>query len=362
MNMPGQRAAASAEATAARRSAKREGGRAEGTLHALFDGMTRVASAPVVLLCVYLITLMTTLPFSMLMRDSIASHLGSSLAAEEAARGFNYRWLIEYQSQAGELGKTLRTTVIGFAAVLDNLSALLDREDRPASVLWLGVAYLLLWLFLAGGILDRYARRRPTRSHEFFSACGVYFVRFLRLAPVIAITYYVLFAYVHPFLFNTIYANLTRNVTAERTGFFYRVALYGVFVALLIAANVIFDYAKVRAVVEDRRSMIGAITASLRFIRRNFSAVAGLYAVNGMIFLAVLFIYAIVAPGVGGTPVRIWLGFAVGQIYLLARLWVRLVFWASEASLFQGKLAHAGYVASAAVRLPEPPIVEQVVG
>jgi hypothetical protein len=334
----------------------------KGTLQVLRDGMTRVASAPVVLLCVYVATLITTLPFSMLMRDSIASHLGNSLAAEEAARGFNYRWLIEYQSQAGQLGKTLRTTVIGFAAVLDNLSALLDREERPAAILWLGGAYLLLWLFLAGGILDRYARKRPTRSHQFFSACGVYFVRFLRLAPLIAAAYYALFAYVHPFLFNTVYEGLTRDITAERTAFFYRVALYGVFVALLIAANVTFDYAKVRAVVEDRRSMIGAITASLRFIRRNFFAVAALYAANGAIFLALLFIYAMVAPGVGRTPARIWLGFAVSQIYLLARLWVRLVFLASEASLFQGKLAHAGYVASAAVRLPEPPIVEQVVG
>jgi len=344
------------------RRAEGGGQKRDGLLYALSDGMSRVAGAPLVLVCVYLTTLVTAVPFSMLMRDSMASHLGNSLAADEAARGFNYRWLIEYQSQAGELGRTLRTTVIGFAAVLDNLSALLDEEHRPASILWLGAAYLLLWLFLSGGILDRYARKRPTRSYEFFSACGVYFVRFLRLAPVIAATYYVLFAYVHPLLFNGVYASLTRDLTVERTAFFYRFALYAVFGALLVAANVTFDYAKIRAVVEDRRSMIGAIAASLRFIRRHFSAVAGLYALNAVIFLAVLLLYALLAPGVGGTALRIWLGFAVGQIYLLARLWARLVFLASEASLFQGRLAHAGYVASAAARVPEPPIVEQVVG
>ena len=37
-----------------------------------------------------------------------------------------------------------------------------------------------------------------------------------------------------------------------------------------------------------------------------------------------------------------WLGFAIGQLYVLARLWVKLVFWASETALFQGRLAHAG--------------------
>lgn len=330
--------------------------------HALLDGIRRAGRAPVILVCVYVVTLVTALPFSVLMRDSIASHLGNSLAADEAARGLNYQWLSEYQAQASGLGKTLGTTVIGFAAVLDNLSALLDRDDRPASLLWLGAAYLLLWLFLEGGILDRYARNRPTRSYEFFTACGVYFVRFLRLAPIIALTYYVLFAYVHPILFSGIYERLTHDVTVERTAFLYRVVLYLVFGALLVTANVIFDYAKVRAVVEDRRSMIGAIVAGVRFIRRNLPAVAGLYLMNGLMFVAVLVFYAIFAPGVGGSPLRIWLGFAVSQLYLLGRLWVRLVFFASETALFQGRLAHAGYVANGPVPLSEPPIVEQVVG
>ena len=93
----------------------------------------------------------------------------------------------------------------------------------------------LLWLFLAGGILDRYARARPTRSHEFFTACGVYFVRFLRLAPFVALAYYVLFAVVHPLLFDEVYAELTRDVTVERTAFLIRLALYAVFGALLRA-------------------------------------------------------------------------------------------------------------------------------
>jgi hypothetical protein len=331
-------------------------------IQALRDGVTKVGRAPVILACVFVATLIAALPFSILVRDSVASHLGNSMAAAEAARGLNYQWLAEYQAQAGEIGKTLRGRVIGFAAVLDNLSTLLDNDDRPPSILWLGAAYLLLWLFLAGGILDRYARNRPTRSHEFFTACGVYFGRFLRLAPIIAATYYALFAVVHPVLFNKVYGSLIRDVTVERTAFFYRLALYLIFGALLVTANVIFDYAKVRAVVEDRRSMIGALSASARFIRRNFSAVAVLYLTNGLIFITVLIIYALVAPGMGSTAMTAWFGFVISQLYLLARLWARLVFSASEIALFQGRLAHAGYVASAPVRVSEPPIVEQVVG
>lgn len=321
-----------------------------------------MGKAPVVLVCVFVVTLLAALPFAVFLRDSIAAHLGNSLAADEAPRGFNALWMAEYRAQAGELGRTLTTTVIGFAAVLDNLSAFLDKENRPAAVIWLGAAYLLLWLFLGGGILDRYARNRPTRSYDFFAACGVYFVRFFRLAPIIAATYYVLFAYVHPLLFGNLYARVTRDVTVERTAFFWRLGLYAVFGALLAAANVVFDYAKVRAVIEDRRSMIGAIAASLRFTRRNLAAVAVLYLLNGAIFIAVLLIYALVAPGAGSAGPGLWLGVAVSQLYLFARLWVRLVFFASEISLFQGRLAHAGYIARSPVRRSEPPIVEQIVG
>ncbi len=322
--------------------------------------MRRVNGAPVVLVCSFAVTVLTALPFSMIMRGTLRTHLGSSLAADQAARGVNHHWWTEFTAQAEGLGTTFQTTIIGFAAVLDNLSTLADAGSRPPPILWAGAGYLLLWLFLAGGILDRYARMRPTRSHEFFTACGVYFVRFLRLAPIIALTYYVLFAYVHPFLLSDVYGELTRNVTTERTAFLWRAALYMVFGAVLVLANAVFDYAKVRAVVEDRRSMIGAVASGWRFVRRNLAGVAALYFLSVLLFVGVLIVYALLAPGADSSGAGMVLGFVISQAYILSRLWVRLVFFASETSLFQGRLAHAGYVASAPVTPVEPPIVERL--
>ncbi len=327
---------------------------------ALIDAIRRVNQAPVILACVFVITLLTALPLSLLMRDSISRSFGHSLMADEALHRANYLWWTEYWAAqpAGSIGRTFGPSVIGFAAVLDNISALLDQDERPTGLLMLGGAYLVLSLFLSGGILDRYARNRPTRAHEFFTACGTYFVRFLRLAPIMALTYYVLFRYVHPWLFDGVYDSITRDVTVERTAFFWRAGFYLVFGLLLVAANVVFDYTKARAVIEDRRSMIGALGAGLRFARRNAGAVSALYALDGLLFLAVVGLYALVAPGAGTEGALMWLGFLVSQLYLLARLWVRLVFAASSAALFQGRLAHIGYAAGAPVPLPEPPIVE----
>ncbi|HKY21873.1 MAG TPA: hypothetical protein VJM31_11715 [Vicinamibacterales bacterium] len=328
---------------------------------ALVEGIRRVNRAPVILACVFALTLLAVLPFSMLMRNALEVHLGNSMAADHAARGVNDQWWTEFSAQAGPLGRTFSTTIIGFAAVLDNLSALLDGESRTPAVLWPGAGYLGLWLFLSGGILDRYARARPTQAYEFFAACGSYFVRFLRLAPIIALTYYALFAYLHPVIFGNLYEEITRDVTVERTAFLLRLALYVLFGSILVTASIVFDYAKVRAVVEDRRSMIGALAAGVRFVRRNAGAVAMLYLLNGLMFAGVLVLYALVAPGAASSGARVWLGFAVSQIYVLARLWVRLVFFASETSLFQGRLAHAGYIAGASYKRPEPPVVERLV-
>ena len=331
------------------------------SIDALRDGIGRVNRAPVILLCVFFASFAAAIPFTAAMREAIAAHLGSSLAAEQAARGVNLQWWTEFAAQPGALARTFQTTIIGFAAVLDNLSAIADGRGRPAPIVWLGAGYLLLWLFLSGGILDRYARARPTRSYEFFTACGVYFVRFLRLAPLMAAAYYVLFAVLHPLFFGNLYEWLLRDTTVERTAFFTRLGLYAIFGALVAVVGIIFDYAKVRTVVEDRRSMIGAVVASVRFVRRNAATVALLYALNGGLFVAVLSIYALAAPGAGASGALMWIGFAIGQLYVLARVWTRLVFLASETALFQRRLAHAGYIATPPPPRREPPIVEAIV-
>src|SRR5205823_14141911 len=96
------------------------------------------------------------------------------------------------------------------------------------------------------------------------------------------------------------------------------------------------------------------------FIRRNAAAASLLYAVDFALFAAALGIYALIAPGAGGGGASVWFGLAIGQLYVLARLWVKLVFWASETALFQGRLAHAGYVARADPVWPDSPAAEAI--
>jgi hypothetical protein len=172
------------------------------------------------------------------------------------------------------------------------------------------------------------------------------------------IVYGLLFEYLHPWLFERLYPRLIRTVDVERTAFSIRVGLYLVFGVVLGACNLVFDYAKVRAVVEDRRSALGAVASGLRFVRRNLGAAVTLYLLDVALFAATLAAYAGVAPGAGGTGWSMWIGFGIAQLYILARLCVKLIFWASEAALFQGRLAHAGYVARPERAWPDSPAAE----
>jgi len=333
---------------------------ARGPFRAAIDGIGRVNRAPAVLVGAWVVTVIVSLPPALALREMIARHLGASLAADSAAEGVNYDWMQEFSEQATGVGVTFRPTIIGFGAVLDNVSALADRTSRPAVIFVAAAVYILLWIFLAGGTIDRLARDRATRAYGFFSASGAFFFRFLRLFGVQALVYGVLFGVVHPLLFDRVYSRLTHDLTVERTAFFVRLALYAIFGAAIAACTIVFDYAKVRAVVEDRRSMIGAIAAALGFIRRHTAATIELFLVNFALFATLMAAYGLVAPGAGRTSITMWLGFGLGQLYIVARLWVKLVFWASETALFQSRLAHAGYVARPIPTWPDSPAADAI--
>ena len=253
------------------------------------DGCQRVLRAPVVILGAWLVAAAVRSPLQIVAGDSL-------LAAVDA------------------------TTLDASAATLT-----FGWNDRG----WL--AHLVVTLFLLGGVMDRLARDRATASFGFFGACGMYFFRFGRLA-LIAWPIYAIVLLAAPRWFDD---GITRAV---------------VVIALVAVCNVWLDYARVRMVVEDRRSALGALAASARFIGRHLPAVATLTIVNGA--LAGLVWWLAVTFDIAAT-------LAV-YAYLLARTLLRLIFVGSVLALFQSRLAHAGYMARRVATWPESPAAEAV--
>jgi hypothetical protein len=331
-----------------------------GVLTAFREGVRRVNGAPVVLAGAVATTFLIALPLSIALRGMIAAHLGDSLMADSVAARANYDWWQEFTSQATGLGTTFIPSIIGFGAVLENLSNLLDNQPMATTVAGAAAAWMIIWTFLSGGILDRYARQRPTRTHGFFSACGTNFWRFLRLGVLALAFYGWLFGPIHEWIFDDFYPWATRDLTVERTGFAVRLACYLVFGVVLVSGNLIFDYARVRIVVEDRRSAFGALLAGIRFVRRNRGTLY-LYLLNAAMFVILALVYAIASPGAPGGGLSAWLTLGLGQAYLVGRHYVKLLFYASETAFFQNALAHAGYTAAPPVVWPESPAAEAIV-
>jgi hypothetical protein len=213
----------------------------------------------------------------------------------------------------------------------------------PGWMVALAIVYAALWLFLSGGILDRLARDRPVRTAAFFAACGEYFVRFLRLSPFILGLYWAVFGVV----------DFAARAAPEMIGSRRDLLLIGS--ALLI--DLLVDFAKVRMVVEDRRSALGALLAGARFIRRNAIGTLALYLIA---LSSVMMIVSIWVRLSGSGPSASWAALLATQVLLVVRLWAGLAFSAAELTWFQSRLAHAGYTAAPPLRWPDSPAVEAI--
>lgn len=289
------------------------------------NGFRRARRTPALLLLLWTLTLAVAAVPAALMDDAIRAHLADSVEADTAADGVNWDWMQEFRSSGNQIGRTLRADVIGFAAVLDNASALADGAYRRIAVSAAAVFMLAVW-FSSPGVIDRLAAGTPIGAARFLERCGAAAGPMLRLGIVAAIAYATLLTSLRPWLFDTLFNALIRNTTVERNAFFIRFALYALFFLVVAFFNLLFDVARTRLVVERRRSALGAITASFHFIADHFNAVAGQYALNVAAFVSVVAIYAVVAPGAGRADWTMWVGFAVSQAYICGRILVRLSF------------------------------------
>ena len=252
-------------------------------------------------MAVWAVTALVALRPAADLHRTIAADLGSSMAASSAANGVNWTWWQEFTARQPAFAQTFQPHIIGFASVLDQRERVRVRRALPGPLIAsTGAAYVLIWMFLLGGILDRYARGRRLGAHGFFAASGVFLFRFLRLAVIAGIVWVFVFGVLHDWLFEHFYRWATREVTVERTAFALYAALTVFFVLVVGAVMMVFDYAKVRAVVEDRRSMIGALLAGARFVRRHPAAAASVFLLNVLLFAAAAGAYALLARGARG--------------------------------------------------------------
>ena len=314
---------------------------------AFADGWSRVLRAPAILFGVFAVTWLIAFP-AVRLAGSPAG--GPPVDAFEVVEGLPTGFY-----------PTFTPTLLGTERFVRRAYEFLTGGTRDIRFVAAAATTILVWTFLLGGILDRYARRRPVRTQAFFGVSGVVFFRFLRLGLLAAVGYVFLFGLVHPLLFPPDYPWVSGiNDAAGASPLL--TPLYAVFLLLLGFWSAVIDYARIRAVVEDRRSMLGALLAGWRFVTAHPLQAFGLYLLNSAAFGLLLWV-ALKAFTRGRelfTP-DVTLFAAAAMLYVLVRLALKLVFFASQAAFFQRSLAHAEYTAAPQLLWPESPAAEEII-
>lgn len=177
----------------------------------------------------------------------------------------------------------------------------------------------VVWLALLGGLLDRLARAGRGRPPAFATACGQYWLRFLRVALLAWPAYGLLFTGIVPLS------------DAGGSGWATRSMILLLGTSLV---SMVVDLARIRMVVEDRRSAIGAIAAAGRFVRRRAVPVAGLYGLYAGVWL-------LAAAGLREAALLVAPGPAAAAAVALALGAVlRVTLLGSGIAFFQAELAH----------------------
>ena len=198
-----------------------------------------------------LLVLLGNLAFALVVADPLALQLEGDLAHLGASRGMMFGFDYDWCGGRGSLDPTL---------------------------LGLGALYLVLQVFLPGGLLGVF--RSPTGGwtvRGLLHGSGFYFGRLFRVSLLALAAAGAVFALNAPFA--RWVDGLAREAASERTAIGLVLGRRAVLLLALVVVHMVASHAKVLVVREERLSSVLALLSGLGFCARNFVATLGQYAV-----------------------------------------------------------------------------------
>jgi len=303
---------------------------------AWISGIGQVASSPLLVVLTIVLTMAAAVPFGVVLRSELEIALATQPPVDLGSSEVDADWWSEFRAHADGLAATFTPTVIGFAAPLDNLSALLDGSQRPM-VLALPIAIsLVMWAWLWGVALRRFDLGRGLTIGEAIQSGFSTLPRFVAISVVAAVIQIALYLTIHPLMFQAAYPAVIGSSMSEPAAFAVRIVFYLLFGLLVVVVSLLADYARVAQVVLRPLALGQALSAANQFIRSRFSAVIALYLMTGLLFAVMMTAYGVI-DSYGGTRVGGWRGIAIGQAFICGRLVIRLIFGASELQFFKAE-------------------------
>jgi hypothetical protein len=207
----------------------------------------------------------------------------------------------------------------------------------PALVGWFlipGIFFMLLYIFLYGGIIGRIAAQdEKINLKSFLSDCSTYFFTFLRVFLISLVAYLVVFGGIHSAI--SALLNLwKKSASTEWPLILASILEFVILVLLFSIVRMFFDYVRVRLVVEKSKKAIRATILNISFIGKRFFKAWFLYLLVVLIAAIFAIVYFAVYQPLPNIGVLLIAGFIWQQIYVLSRMWTKVLFYSTEYHFF----------------------------
>jgi len=295
------------------------------------------------------LVLLANLAFALALALPLSLQLEGDLANRGASGGmmygFDFDWWAEWSDGPRGPSSALSPDLLGTGFAFRNLELLLKgwlpaglfaRDGRASldpTILGLGALYLLLQVFLTGGLLGVFrAPRGGWTVRGLVHGSGFYFGRILRVSLLALAAAGVVFAANAPFA--RWVDGLAREAVSERTAIALALGRHALLLLALVLVHMVSSYAKVLVVGEERLSAILAFLSSLGFCARSFLAALGQYVVVLALGVALLLLFGALDARLAVIGWRSQLlALVLFQLFVAARVALRLGLLAAQVEL-----------------------------
>ena len=330
-------------------------------LYALVQGWRLLRRSFGVAVLLLVVNLAAALLLAVPLAFRLHGDLHHTQSSQSMMYGFDYPWWSQWSDAQSGWTKSLGPEILGVGFAFRNLDLLLKgvlpanlfalpAEGGPALdpvILGLGVAYLLVQTFLAGGILSTLRGAQGTWTvRGLLHGAGFYFGRLARVALVALAAAALVFALNGPF---ARWADgRARESVSETTAMAWLFGRHAVLLLALMLVSLVSGYAKAIVVLEERASALLAFVSALSFCGRNLLRTLGHYLSVALLGVALLAAWRLLDGAYTTTGYKTQLvTFALFQLFVLARLALRVMLMGGQLALYR-RLAAPEALASAA--------------
>jgi len=259
---------------------------------------------------------MVNITFAILLTGPIFIFLKESLLhsvkAEELTKAFDYLWFMELNYTFSEIIMTL-----------------------PTILVMAGIIFLLTQVFLSGGIYQ-ILNGEAGRNHfiDFFYGCVRYFYRFFKVFLISTV------CYVGLYFINIVYLHYTEILSVNSESQFliiiFNLLRYSTIVLLFGTLNLLFDYVRIRIVVNQNYNVLKDLWLSLKLVVKKFWRVSVLFWFFILLGVILYVIHTQLSNYFNPTKyVFIFLVFIMHQTYIIIKIWIKLVFISSQMEFYR---------------------------